>query len=108
MQDILLVAGTLVICLVAMLMVAVPIASVAETFEYDVVRYLNNPFVLKGVQKHFGQQFLPHLKALDWGFRLGGSVISLKMVASVATGLAVTIAATVTQAIMARVSDLPM
>ena len=62
--------------------------------EHDVIRALNNPSVLSGAQRHFGQQFIAHLLTLDWGFRFGGSVISVKMVVQIALAVMVTVTAT--------------
>merc|ERR1712008_173002 len=64
------------VLLVALL--GLPMARVSETFEYDVLRALNTPIVLKHAQRHLGQQLLPHLRSLGWGFRVGGSVIGLR------------------------------
>merc|ERR1740121_1129099 len=69
------------------LVLSTPLAAVAETFEYDVLRALNKPSVIKHSQQHFGQQLLGHLQTLDWGFRVGGTVISKKMVVHIATAL---------------------
>ncbi|CAK0895820.1 unnamed protein product [Prorocentrum cordatum] len=88
---ILILASSLVVVLSA------PLASVAETFEYDVLRALNNPSVLKQAQQHFGQQLLAHLQTLDWGFRVGGTVINNKMVVQVATALVITSVTAVSQ-----------
>merc|ERR1711879_927933 len=37
-----------------------PLSNVAEVFEYDVVKYLNNPVVLGGARRYIGDQTLPH------------------------------------------------
>merc|ERR1712060_147025 len=71
--------------------VAFPIARVAETFEYDVLRALNRPEVVRSAQRHFGQQFLSHLKTLEWGFRAGGTVISMRIIAQFFMGLIITV-----------------
>merc|ERR1712060_893681 len=68
-----------------------PLALVAETVEYDVIRALNTPAILRQAQKHLGQQMLPHLTNLEWGFRFGGAVINTRIVMQVACALAVTI-----------------
>lgn len=60
------------------------LASVAETFEYDVLLVLNNPVVLRGAQRYIGQQMLPHLGHLNWGFRFCGSVINSRAVSAIA------------------------
>merc|ERR1712190_9448 len=74
---------------------AAPLARVAETFEYEVYRALNNPLVMRESQRHFGQQFLTHLRTLDWGFRFGGTVINVKIVMNVAIAMMVTVITTV-------------
>jgi hypothetical protein len=74
-----------------------PLALVRETFEHDVVRLLNAPDVLRRWQKFFGQQYLAHLNALDWGFRFGGRVIHLQSVSGMASGMFLAIVATATQ-----------
>merc|ERR1712054_344932 len=60
------------------------LASVAETFEYDVLLVLNNPVVLSRAQRHIGQQMLPHLGHLNWGFRFCGSVVNSRAVTAIA------------------------
>merc|ERR1712039_769635 len=57
-----------------------PLAVVTETFEYDVLRALNNPFILNRAQKYIGQQLLSHLNGLQWGFRFCGTTITAKFV----------------------------
>mmetsp|Transcript_55199 Transcript_55199/g.87513 ORF Transcript_55199/g.87513 Transcript_55199/m.87513 type:complete len:418 (-) Transcript_55199:285-1538(-) len=74
-----------------------PLALVRETFEHDVVRLLNAPDVLRRSQTFFGQQYLAHLNALDWGFRFGGRVIHLQSVSGMASGMFFAIVATATQ-----------
>merc|ERR1711953_1458107 len=75
-----------------------PVAAVAETFEYDVLRALNNPLVCNRAQRHFGQQLLAHLRTLDWGFRFGGTVINAKLVMNIGMALIISIVTTVSQA----------
>merc|ERR1712187_285650 len=79
-------------------LMAAPVAAVAETFEYDVLRALNNPLVVNRAQRHFGQQLLSHLRTLDWGFRFGGTVINAKLVMNVVMALTITMVTTVSQA----------
>jgi hypothetical protein len=74
-------ASTIIVVLLA------PLAAVSETFEYDVLKALNNPSILKGAQKYFGQQLLAHLNSLDWGFRVGGVVIGQRFLAQITTPL---------------------
>ena len=47
-----------------------PSASVSEVFEYDVLRYLNNPVLLSQARRHIGDQILPHLQNLGVRFVL--------------------------------------
>lgn len=75
-----------------------PLASVAETFEYDVVRYLNNPVVLSRAIKHLGNQTLSHLQFLEWGFRYSGCVINSRYVLTIMFGLLATLVGSVGQA----------
>jgi hypothetical protein len=96
--------GWIMILVVAssfVLVLSAPLAAVAETFEYDVLKSLNNPSVLKHAQQHFGQQLLAHLRTLDWGFRVGGTVISNRMVVNVATVLVITSVTAVSQSFIA-------
>ena len=60
------------------------LASVSETFEYDVLLVLNNPMALSRAQRYIGQQMLPHLQHLNWGFRFCGSVINTRAVSAIA------------------------
>merc|ERR1712238_214277 len=82
-----------------------PLAAVAETFEYDVLKWLNNVSVLRDAQKYIGQQTLPHLHALDWGFRFGGSVINSRTVSNVVVGMAAALLGTLGQAIFELSTD---
>merc|ERR1712039_303596 len=76
-----------------------PLALVSETFEYDVIRALNTPTILKRAQKHFGQQVLHHLTKLDWGFRFGGAVINTKIIVNILYALVLTFIASFVQAV---------
>merc|ERR1711920_1118392 len=76
-----------------------PLALVAETIEYDVLRALNTPTILRQAQNHIGQQMLPHLINLEWGFRFGGCVINTKIVMHIACALAITLLSTFTRAL---------
>jgi hypothetical protein len=91
----------LVIASFFVLVLSAPLAAVAETFEYNVLEALNNPSVLKHAQQHFGQQLLPHLRTLNWGFRVGGMVINNKMVVQVATALVITSVTAVSESVVA-------
>jgi len=91
-------------CLAAGTLMGFPLASVAETFEYDVLLALNHPVVLNKAQRYFGQQLLSHLHTLEWGFRFGGTVISTKFVTSVAAALIITMSSAVSQALLSKLS----
>merc|ERR1712039_546939 len=75
-----------------------PLAMVTETFEYDVLRALNNPLILRNAQRFFGQQLLPHLTTLEWGFRVCGNTITSKSVMNVVLALVITLTTGVSQA----------
>ena len=94
-----------VVFIVAMLVVCVPIATVAEVFEYDVFRALNSPAVVRSSQRYFGQQFLSHLKNLEWGLRCGGTVINMRLVMNVLLGLLITLATAVSQAVLNQANE---
>jgi len=83
--------------------ILIALSFVAETFEYDVLRALNTPFLLKQAQMYFGQQLLPHLHVLEWGFRFGGSVLSARYVTNIVGGLFVGLVASISQAMLADV-----
>merc|ERR1712218_265159 len=70
--------------------IARPLCLVAETFEVEVLRALNDPVLLKGSQQHFGQQLLAHLRTLDWGFRIGGAVFKTRPFMRVGAALLIT------------------
>merc|ERR1712228_1121841 len=82
-----------------LILLSAPLAAVAETWEYDVLRALNNPSALHHAQRHFGEQLLDHLRTLDWGFRVGGTVINNRMVVQIATALIITSVTAVSQSI---------
>merc|ERR1711933_575464 len=79
-------------------------ATVAETFDYDVLRALNRPVALQVAQRYFGQQLLAHLHTLDWGFRAGGTVITMKIAMNIATALAITALTALSQTIFNKIS----
>eukprot|EP00931_Biecheleriopsis_adriatica_P037071 TRINITY_DN21281_c0_g1_i1.p1 TRINITY_DN21281_c0_g1~~TRINITY_DN21281_c0_g1_i1.p1 ORF type:complete len:132 (+),score=18.88 TRINITY_DN21281_c0_g1_i1:23-397(+) len=81
----------------------IPIAQVAEVFDYDVLRSLNNPVVIKKAQRHFGQQLLPHLHTLEWGFRVGQTVINMKVVMNIIIAIMLTSITATIQAAMKRI-----
>merc|ERR1712039_55041 len=85
-----------------------PLAAVAETFEYDVLRYLNNPLTLRAARRQIGDQLLPHLTSLDWGFRFAGKVINSKQIGSVFVGLAATLIGSVGQAVFDSSAGAPV
>merc|ERR1719433_1177194 len=91
--------------LVMAVVLANPLASVAETFEYDVLRTLNNSRIMNRAQLFFGQQLLPHLHTLDWGFRISGTVINTKLAGQIVVGLSVGIIGTVTSAVFRIVAS---
>ena len=72
-----------------------PIAAVAETFEYEVMREINVPSVLHGALSLLGDQLLPHVLHLDWGFRFGGRVINKQSMLAVTTSLGLTAATSI-------------
>merc|ERR1740121_1037045 len=80
-----------------------PLAQVAEVFEYDVLHALNNPLVVKNAQQYFGQQLLSHLHTLGWGFRFGQTVINLRLIMNVLAALMVTIITSVSQAVLQHI-----
>merc|ERR1712008_354225 len=69
--------------LTLVVLLGMPLARVAEVFEYDVLRALNTPLVINHSQKHLGQQLLSHLSTLGWGFRIGGTVVNMRLVSSI-------------------------
>merc|ERR1712007_302660 len=75
-----------------------PLAQVAEVFEYDVLHALNNPLVLRNARRHLGDQLLSHLHTLGWGFRAGQTVINLRLVMNVLAAMLITIITSVSQA----------
>jgi len=81
-------------------LIGTPIAGVAEVFEYDVLHALNNPLVVKNAQRHFGQQLLPHLHTLGWGFRFGQTVINLRIIVNVFAALMITIITSVSHSVL--------
>merc|ERR1712113_356461 len=87
MEEIALYASGMLLMGYAMVLVGFPLAALAEVFEYDVVRALNKPNVLRGSRDYIGDQILTHCAFLEWGFRYSGKVISFQMVASVSVGL---------------------
>merc|ERR1712217_257588 len=91
-----------IILLALALSLATPLAATAETFDFDVLRALNNPLVMQKAQKHFGQQLLNHIILLEWGFRLGGTVITVKMVRDIITAMCLAMVTTVSQAFFAQ------
>ena len=82
-----------------MVVLATPVAHVAEVFEYDVLRALNTPLVVKRAQAHFGQQLLAHLHTLDWGFRINGTVIHMRLVMGVGVAALMAVVASISQSL---------
>jgi len=97
--------GSLVWGSALIIIMLAPMAAVAETFEYDVLRALNNPSMLKGAQKYLGQQLLPHLTTLEWGFRVGGIVINPRLVSQVAVTLIVGVVTTAGNVLQTKLSN---
>merc|ERR1712039_136456 len=81
-----------------------PLAMVAETFDYDVLRALNNPLILHEAQRVFGQQVLSHLVALDWGLRFCGTTITTRFVVNIVLGLVIAMTTSLSQAVMSKYS----
>merc|ERR1711879_247066 len=77
------VIAVIIVCMSVAACFLSPLAFVAETFQYDVLRALNTPLILNRAQKFFGQQFLNHLHTLDWGLRFGGQVLNTRIVVSI-------------------------
>jgi len=90
---------TLVATLLNMVLLGFPMARVSEIFDYDVLKMLNKPLVLKHAQQHLGHQLLPHLHSLDWGFRVGGTVLIKRLVMTIAITALTSLVATVSQAL---------
>jgi len=59
LQDVYRHSAYLLSMLVTMVFLISPIAQVAETFEYDVLRALNKPLIVNRAQQYLGQQLLP-------------------------------------------------
>merc|ERR1712048_976299 len=95
----LLIAGLIIGSFISWILIW-PLSTVAEAFDYGVFRYLNNPVILHYVrgQSGFGEVFLEHLSYLKWGFHVGGTRITQKLVANVGVLLVTVIVATVTEA----------
>ncbi len=49
-------------------------------------------------------QLLPHLQTLEWGFRIGGTVINAQLVMQVVTAVGVTAVTTISQAALQQVA----
>jgi hypothetical protein len=77
-----------------------PMANVAETFQWDVIKVLNTPLMVQRSQKYFGQQFLEHITTVDWGFRRWGRVISPKLVYESMAAICATVGAAVAQSVI--------
>merc|ERR1712039_484480 len=96
-------SATLVFVATLIQSMGLPLAQVAEVFEYDVLHALNNPLVVKNAQQYFGQQLLSHLHTLGWGFRFGQTVINLRLIMNVLAALMVTIITSVSQAVLQHI-----
>merc|ERR1719198_1415924 len=98
------VLGSVVVSAIATC-VGLPIAYVSEAFEYDVLRALNRPLIVHRAQAFFGQQLLPHLQLLQWGFRAGGSTITTKAVMNVVVASVGAMALALCQTLAVKVGD---
>jgi hypothetical protein len=105
MGSVILASAFLVFTAGLIIAMGLPLAQVAEVFEYDVLHALNNPLVVQNAQRYFGQQLLSHLHTLGWGFRFGQTVINLRLVMNVLAALMVTIITSVSQARCSISSD---
>jgi len=95
----------LLLCALLVFALSFPLAQVAETFEFDLLRPLNTPVILHNSQKYLGDQLMTHLRALAWGFRCGGSIINANRVAGMLSGLVLGIVAAVSQALVERFAE---
>merc|ERR1712194_358949 len=68
-----------------------PMAAVAETFEYEVLKVLNSLSTWNASQKYFSIPLLSHVKSLDWGFRIGGIVIGQRVLSQVSVALLISL-----------------
>merc|ERR1712150_113560 len=91
-------------CLLGVVLLGAPMASVSETFEHDVLRGLNTPLVLKHAQTHLGEQLPSHLRNLQWGFRVGGTDINMRLLSSVIMTALTSIVAITSQAVANQLS----
>eukprot|EP00929_Paragymnodinium_shiwhaense_P014618 TRINITY_DN12254_c0_g1_i1.p1 TRINITY_DN12254_c0_g1~~TRINITY_DN12254_c0_g1_i1.p1 ORF type:complete len:600 (-),score=48.44 TRINITY_DN12254_c0_g1_i1:12-1811(-) len=71
-----------------------PFAKVAEAYEHEVFRRMNLTEYCKKAQPYYGQQFLMHLRSLDWGFRIGGSTINMNFFTRLVTAIALALVTT--------------
>jgi len=90
------------VCAITGIVLAYPLASLNVFFDVHVRRSLNNPQILHSAQRIFGQQFLVHVKELDWGFRIGSNTINMNGIAKVALALFITSMATLGQALVSH------
>mmetsp|Transcript_42867 Transcript_42867/g.91933 ORF Transcript_42867/g.91933 Transcript_42867/m.91933 type:complete len:613 (-) Transcript_42867:630-2468(-) len=81
-----------------------PFAKVAEVHEYDLLRTLNKPQILFRAMPLFGQQMLPHLHTLEWGFKIGQTIINMRLVVNVLGAVAITCITTIGAAVIATMS----
>merc|ERR1711879_129335 len=78
----------------------VPLAQVAETFHHDVVRRLNTCGNIYKSQQHFGGEFLAHLQGLQWGFRIPGAMLDMRLAMTIYLALIVTLLTAASQSIL--------
>eukprot|EP00929_Paragymnodinium_shiwhaense_P014619 TRINITY_DN12254_c0_g2_i1.p1 TRINITY_DN12254_c0_g2~~TRINITY_DN12254_c0_g2_i1.p1 ORF type:complete len:609 (-),score=59.33 TRINITY_DN12254_c0_g2_i1:81-1907(-) len=81
-----------------------PFAQVAEAYEHEVFRRMNLTEYCKKAQPYYGQQFLMHLRTLDWGFRVGGVTINMPFFSRLVTALALGLISTLLRSGMSRLS----
>eukprot|EP00929_Paragymnodinium_shiwhaense_P103774 TRINITY_DN6752_c0_g2_i1.p1 TRINITY_DN6752_c0_g2~~TRINITY_DN6752_c0_g2_i1.p1 ORF type:complete len:626 (-),score=76.78 TRINITY_DN6752_c0_g2_i1:337-2214(-) len=82
-----------------------PFAQVAEAYEHDVFRRLNLTEYCNKSQAYFGQQFLTHLRSLDWGFRVGGVTINMHFFSRLVSAAGLGVVTTVLRSGMSRLSS---
>eukprot|EP00929_Paragymnodinium_shiwhaense_P014620 TRINITY_DN12254_c0_g3_i1.p1 TRINITY_DN12254_c0_g3~~TRINITY_DN12254_c0_g3_i1.p1 ORF type:complete len:608 (-),score=63.36 TRINITY_DN12254_c0_g3_i1:81-1904(-) len=81
-----------------------PFAQVAEAYEHEVFRRMNLTEYCKKAQPYYGQQFLMHLRTLDWGFRVGGVTINMHFFSRLVTALALGLITTLLRSGMSKLS----
>jgi len=103
-QELVPLVTSLVLCTLLMGYSFLPLAKVAEVYEYDLLRTLNKPIVLHKAMPLLGQQMLPHLHTLEWGFKIGQTIINMRLVVNILGAIALTSVTTVGAAMMSSMS----